>query len=53
MPEAAVNKNDPMPDGKDKIGRARQAAVVQPISVTQRMHQPAHNHFGARVLAPD
>src|SRR4051812_273979 len=51
VPKAAMNKNQLSLAWKNHVGTTRQRAYVQPISIAQRMHKPAHDHFRTCVLA--
>jgi len=53
MPEAAIHKNDCFSAGEHKIGLSRQIAVMKPVSPSQGMKTPAHDHLRLRVCAPD
>lgn len=51
MPEAAVNKDDLAPTGKNKVRLSRQVLAVQPKAVSGAMEQGPDEHLRPRVLA--
>jgi hypothetical protein len=53
MPEAAMDKDNGSPFGKDNIRRARQAPIMEPKAKAFRMQCLANEHFGLGVSALD
>lgn len=53
MPEAAMNKDNGSPFGKDNIWRARQAPIMESKAKAFRMECLANEHFGLGVSALD
>lgn len=53
MPEASVHLDNRLISWEYKIGRSRKIATVNPKSIAKPVSQPAHDHFGLGVLAPD
>jgi hypothetical protein len=53
MPEAAVDEDDLPAWPEAQVRAAWQIAAVQPIAISERINQSAHNQLGLGVLAPD
>ena len=48
VPEAAMNKDHLAPGNEGQVRLAGQVFAVQPKTVTERMHHPAHQQFWPR-----
>lgn len=53
MPEATVYKDAHFKLGQYNVRLSRQILPMQPVTVALGMQEPAHNHFGLRVLPSD
>ena len=53
VPETAMNEDRLAARGKDQIGRARQAAVMQAVTEPHCMDETANEHFGLAVARLD
>jgi hypothetical protein len=53
VPETTMNKNNFPTAGKDNVRTARQIALVQPVPISSRVQEAAHEEFRPGVLALD
>ncbi len=53
MPEAPVDENHLPSSPEDQVRLPGQASIMQPISITHRMHDGSDNHLGLRVFRPN
>ena len=53
VPEAAVDENDLLQPGKDKVRATRELAIVQTVTKPHSVYEPSHNHLRLRILAAD
>jgi hypothetical protein len=52
MPEAAVNKHNGAPAGKNQIRPSRKLSIMQPIPEAARMQRSTYQHLRPGVLPP-